>query len=406
MFLDESAKARAAFEAEVAEYEKLVKQATADLKKAHADELANIVAQHKTEISTVMAKVDTTSSGKVKTLEAEKAKLEKALADANAAAQSAQNDMTAAKARVSELEKELTALESSRDAAVAKISDLEKQLLDAKQSSVDPKEVATLKTARDAAQARVAELEKQLSVIANEKAQIESKLIDVGATKSAEMEQLKSELSSLQTELSQALANAKSQKEDDVARLSAEFESRYTAMQQKHQREIDELARQALADVSGAETRADAAESELIRLRSETKDVSVYKSEVEKSEKQLIVVREQLGATEKKLADFLALYGEERKVLEESRKIADELDRIKRRYATSMDIDESTIDEISSKVTLSLEKADDGEKMQAMMDGRAKGDTVVDVSDIPVWAYYALGVATAILPRIIAGGGL
>ena len=71
-----------------------------------------------------------------------------------------------------------------------------------------------------------------------------------------------------------------------------------------------------------------------------------------------------------------------------------------------MDIDESTIDEISSKVTLSLEKADDGEKMQAMMDGRAKGDTVVDVSDIPVWAYYALGVATAILPRIIAGGGL
>merc|ERR1712159_933315 len=168
-------------------------------------------------------------------------------------------------------------------------------------------------------------------------------------------EQLKSELSSLQTELSQALANAKSQKQDDIARLSAEFESRYTAMQQKHQREIDELARQALAD-----------ESELIRLRSETKDVSVYKSQVEKSEKQLIVVREQLGATEKKLADFLALYGEERKVLEESRKLADELDRIKRRYATSMDIDESTIDEISSKVTLSLEKADDGEKMQAM----------------------------------------
>jgi hypothetical protein len=40
------------------------------------------------------------------------------------------------------------------------------------------------------------------------------------------------------------------------------------------------------------------------------------------------------------------------------------------------------------------------------MDGRAKGDTVVDVNDIPVWAYYALGVATAILPRIIAGGGL
>ena len=69
------------------------------------------------------------------------------------------------------------------------------------------------------------------------------------------MEQLKSELSSLQTELSQALANAKSQKQDDVARLSAEFESRYTAMQQKHQREIDELARQALRCLC-AETRA------------------------------------------------------------------------------------------------------------------------------------------------------
>jgi chromosome segregation ATPase len=293
------------------------------------------------------------------------------------------------------------------------VSDLERQLRDAKQNQADAqtladlkKEVATLKTARDAAQARVAELEKQLNAVANEKAQIESKLIDVGATKTAEMEQLKSELSSLQTELSQALANAKNQKEGEIARLSAEFESRYTAMQQKHQREIDELARQALADVSGAETRADAAESELVRLRAETKDVSVYKSQIETSEKQLIVVREKLGATEKKLADFLALYGEERKVLEESRKIADELDRIKRRYATSMDIDESTIDEISSKVTESLEKADDGEKMQAMMDGRAKGDTVVDVNDIPVWAYYALGVATAILPRIIAGGGL
>ena len=411
MFLDESAKARAAFEAEVAEYEKLVKQATADLKKAHADELSSIVAQHKSELSQALAKVDTTSAGKVTALEAEKAKLEKAIADTNAAltkasadAKSASNDAASAKAALEKLEQEVASLTNARDAALARASELEKEGATLTKNAVDPKELATLATARDAAQARVAELEKSLAAIAEEKSVLANKLSSVDASKAAEMQKLKDELAQLQADLTKALANAQNQRASEIARLTADFESKYASMQQKHESEIDELSRQALVDVSSAEKRADVAEAEIQRLRSETKDVATYKSQIETNEKQLIIVREKLGATEKKLADFLALYGEERKVLEESRKIADDLDRIKRRYATSMEIDESTIDEISSKVEKQLAAADDGEKMQAMMDGRAKGDTVVDVRDIPVWAYYALGVATAILPRIIAGG--
>ena len=287
---------------------------------------------------------------------------------------------------------------------MARASELEKEVATLTKNAVDPKELATLATARDAAQARVAELEKSLAATADEKSVLANKLSSVDASKAAEMQKLKDELAQLQADLTKALANAQNQRASEIARLTADFESKYASMQQKHESEIDELSRQALVDVSSAEKRADVAEAEIQRLRTETKDVATYKSQIETNEKQLIIVREKLGATEKKLADFLALYGEERKVLEESRKIADDLDRIKRRYATSMEIDESTIDEISSKVEKRLAAADDGEKMQAMMDGRAKGDTVVDVRDIPVWAYYALGVATAILPRIIAGG--
>lgn len=39
-----------------------------------------------------------------------------------------------------------------------------------------------------------------------------------------------------------------------------------------------------------------------------------------------------------------------------------------------------------------------------MMDGRVKGDIVVDVCDILVWVYYVFGVVIVILLRIIVGG--
>ena len=411
MFRDESAKARAAFEAEVAEYEKLVKIATEELKAAHAKELSDLVAKHKIELGSALAKVDTESAGKVTTLEAAKADLEAKIAslqaqlgEQTAAAKQSAQEAAAASSAAKDAK---TALSSAQ----ARLAELEKEMDVLSRNQMDEKKLATLTTARDAAQARVSELEKQLAGFAG---------------KEGEISKLKEELAGVQAQLNQQQGISKT----ELARLTSEFEAKYADMQQKHKSELDDLARQALADVTNAENKAKKAESELVTanqtlasasgamdraekaeadlasLRTQFEATSTYKERMEKSESQLVIVREKLGVTEKKLADFLALYGEERKVLEESRKIADDLDKIKRRYATSMEIDETSIDDLSNKVQAKLAEEDDGEKMQAMLDGRAKGDTVVDVNNIPVWAYYALGVATAILPRIIAGGGL
>ena len=200
------------------------------------------------------------------------------------------------------------------------------------------------------------------------------------------------------------MENAKKARQTAISSVTVDFEAKLVDMQKRHQIEIDELTRQALADVSGAEKRAEILQVQLTTLKAESSEIQSIKSQLSASEKNLKITSIKLGETEKKLADFLSLYGEERKVLEESRKVAEDLDRIKRRYATTMEIDEDTIDQISNKVETQLALADDAEKLQAMMDGKSKGDTVRDVNNIPVWAYYALGVATAILPRIISGG--
>lgn len=103
-----------------------------------------------------------------------------------------------------------------------------------------------------------------------------------------------------------------------------------------------------------------------------------------------VLITERVNS-EKKLADFLELYGRERKVLEGSRQVASELDAIKKAYAMALNIDVSNLDPENKEQQKELEAVG-----AAVAGGQAKS--------IPIWAYYALGIATALLPRIFGGG--
>ena len=255
------------------------------------------------------------------------------------------------------------------------------------------------------AKAKVDELTKQLEAQKAELASAQQAAASA-AQDSAQVKSLTANVSDLESRLRNASSIADSTKQAEIARLTSEFEAKFSQMQRKHETETSELAQKTLANVARVEQQAKTYAAELKSAKEQIAKSAIVATNLENSQRELTKVREKLGATEKKLADFLELYGEERKVLEDSRKIADQLDKIKRRYATSMEFDENSVGELTNKIESVLSSDEDPEKMKAMMEGKSKGDTVVDMTNIPVWAYYALGVATAILPRLIAGGGM
>ena len=83
-----------------------------------------------------------------------------------------------------------------------------------------------------------------------------------------------------------------------------------------------------------------------------------------------------------------------RAVTDDAHWLANELECVKKAYALAEHVDLSTVDP---------EDETQRKRLEAAGEVAAKGLNGIEV---PVWGYYALGLATVLLPRIIAGGGM
>lgn len=214
------------------------------------------------------------------------------------------------------------------------------------------------------------------------------------------------QMSVLRTEL-EASAVSGSELEAQMNAMRADFESKFEALLQKHGLELDQAAAAAKAMLQNAERQASSTvaqarkDSELERMalvEKLEKQMTMLRVEVETVTEsrtetllQLNTVKTEKIQSEQKLSDLLELYGRERKVLEDTGVVARELDAIKKAYAMALNIDVSNLDPEDKAQRAELEKVG-----QAVAGGQR--------GPIPIWAYYALGVATALLPRILGGG--
>jgi len=214
------------------------------------------------------------------------------------------------------------------------------------------------------------------------------------------------QMSALRTEL-EASAVSGSELEAQMNAMRADFESKFEALLQKHGLELDQAAAAAKAMLQNAERQASSTvaqarkDSELERMalvEKLEKQMTMLRVEVETVTEsrtetllQLNTVKTEKIQSEQKLSDLLELYGRERKVLEDTGVVARELDAIKKAYAMALNIDVSNLDPEDKAQRAELEKVG-----QAVAGGQR--------GPIPIWAYYALGVATALLPRILGGG--
>ena len=281
---------------------------------------------------------------------------------------------------------------------------------------------AELKAAMDAADADRAKLEEMFRAEADrsrkafedEIALYDQRLLksssELTAKHEEEVQQLlakhASELSAVRAQMEGSVGR-EAELETEMQAMRADFEQQLEQLLEKHRIELDEAAATAKMMLQNAERAAsssveqakkDSEKERQILVQQLEKQMSMLRVEVEtvttsreETLRQLTVVQTEKENSDKKLADFLELYGRERKVLEESRQVATELDAIKKAYAMALNIDVSNLDP---------ENAEQRKELEAVGAAVAGGKP----GQVPIWAYYALGVATALLPRILGGG--
>ena len=163
----------------------------------------------------------------------------------------------------------------------------------------------------------------------------------------------------------------------EMAQMRATHEAQFEAALATHAKELDrtvQYAKTALAEVSErAATRVTSARNE-----SDADRAALVKN-IEERVESLTDERDAFKA---------------RAVTDDAYWLANELESVKKAYALTVDVDLTTLDPEDEAQRRQLEAA--GEVAAKGLNGIV----------VPVWGYYALGLATALLPRIIAGGGM
>ena len=163
----------------------------------------------------------------------------------------------------------------------------------------------------------------------------------------------------------------------EMAQMRATHEAQFEAALATHAKELDrtvQYAKTALAEVSErAATRVASARDE------SDGDRAALVKKIEERVESLTDERDAFKA---------------RAVTDDAYWLANELESVKQAYALTVDVDLTTLDPEDEAQRRQLEAA--GEVAAKGLNGIV----------VPVWGYYALGLATALLPRIIAGGGM
>ena len=204
---------------------------------------------------------------------------------------------------------------------------------------------------------------------------------ELSATHAGEIERLVAEHAAA---LSAAVAE-KASAEDDAAAARAEYEATLASTLERHAAETEAASEKARAALDDA---ARAADESLASLRDETDaaraelvaELEAQRAALEGEKNALSV---ELDATSAELTQFLKLRAREDAV-------AEQVASLEKAYAEALRIESAGLDPEDAKQREALEKV---------------GETVAreQRAAIPTWAYYAVGVATALLPRLFGG---
>ena len=215
----------------------------------------------------------------------------------------------------------------------------------------------------------------------------DQKLLDTSRDLTARHEQETKDLLAAhasEMEAKQAALDAESRTAEEVraemARMRQTHEAEFKAALARHADELEDTARKAKAALLEVTERA------VEQVEAARNDAAADRAAaVEKLEKRIDSL---VGERDDAVARA------RRAVTDDAHWLANELECIKKAYALAEDVDLSTVDP---------EDETQRKRLEAAGEVAAKGLNGIEV---PVWGYYALGLATALLPRIIAGGGM
>ena len=359
------------------------------------------------------------------------------------AAAGADVDSEAVELEFAQLDQRLQAqIKATDDAYAQGKAELEKALADAKAeykgklAAAEKAAAATLEGERARFEAALAE-QRSAAATAAKAAEYAAKTT-IGETREKAAEELKAVMGSADTYRD----NLNQQFENEAARARAEFEAQIKAYDQKlldtsrdlttrHERETKDLLARHAAEMRAKSTALDAemkksadvrAEMAQMRATHEAQFEAALATHAKELDRTVQYAKTALAEVSERAATRVTSARNEsdadraalvknieervesltderdafkaRAVTDDAYWLANELESVKKAYALTVDVDLTTLDPEDEAQRRQLEAA--GEVAAKGLNGIV----------VPVWGYYALGLATALLPRIIAGGGM
>lgn len=407
-----------------------------------ADQKATLEAEMDALRADAKAEADRARGAYHDALESAKKAAAEELKKASAAA-GADVDSEAVELEFAQLDQRLQAqIKATDDAYAQGKAELEKALADAKAeyegklAAAEKAAAATLEGERARFEAALAE-QRSAAATAAKAAEYAAKTT-IGETREKAAEELKAVMGSADTYRD----NLNRQFENEAARARAEFEAQIKTYDQKfldtsrdlttrHERETKDLLARHAAEMRAKSTALDAEMKKSADVRAEMAQMratheaqfeaalATHAKELDRTvqcaKTALVEVSERAAtrvasardesdadraALVKKIEERVESLTDERDafkaraVTDDAYWLANELESVKQAYAITVDVDLTTLDPEDEAQRRQLEAA--GEVAAKGLNGIV----------VPVWGYYALGLATALLPRIIAGGGM
>ena len=407
-----------------------------------ADQKATLEAEMDALRADAKAEADRARGAYHDALESAKKAAAEELKKASAAA-AADIDSEAVELDFAQLDQRLQAqIKATDDAYAQGKAELEKALADAKAeykgklAAAEKAAAATLEGERARFEAALAEQRSAAATTA--KAAEYAAKTTIGETREKAAEELKAVMGSADTYRD----NLNRQFENEAARARAEFEAQIKTYDQKfldtsrdlttrHERETKDLLARHAAEMRAKSTALDAemkksadvrAEMAQMRATHEAQFEAALATHAKELDRTVQYAKTALAEVSERAATRVASARDEsdadraalvkkieervesltderdafkaRAVTDDAYWLANELESVKQAYAITVDVDLTTLDPEDEAQRRQLEAA--GEVAAKGLNGIV----------VPVWGYYALGLATALLPRIIAGGGM
>ena len=407
-----------------------------------ADQKATLEAEMDALRADAKAEADRARGAYHDALESAKKAAAEELKKASAAA-GADVDSEAVELEFAQLDQRLQAqIKATDDAYAQGKAELEKALADAKAeykgklAAAEKAAAATLEGERARFEAALAE-QRSAAATAAKAAEYAAKTT-IGETREKAAEELKAVMGSADTYRD----NLNQQFENEAARARAEFEAQIKAYDQKlldtsrdlttrHERETKDLLARHAAEMRAKSTALDAemkksadvrAEMAQMRATHEAQFEAALATHAKELDRTVQYAKTALAEVSERAATRVTSARNEsdadraalvknieervesltderdafkaRAVTDDAYWLANELESVKKAYALTVDVDLTTLDPEDEAQRRQLEAA--GEVAAKGLNGIV----------VPVWGYYALGLATALLPRIIAGGGM